>query len=151
MAPILPRASNIEASNVEPLRDRVDEVTGTHIVPDQSQNDPVANFEGEIREFVRRDVAPSRRLATDPNTADFAANNINSLVHRVAGTSLQEIDSLIVELTRLREYLAREGERVQREIAGYAQLSQATMNSTKIIAESIATWKRAMDGAARTN
>ena len=37
--------------------------------------------------------------------------------------------------------LRSEGERVQREIAGYASLSQAAMTSMKIIADSMAQWK----------
>jgi hypothetical protein len=35
-----------------------------------------------------------------------------------------------------------EGARVQRELAEYAHLSQSAMQSTKIIAESLAQWKR---------
>jgi hypothetical protein len=37
--------------------------------------------------------------------------------------------------------LRHEGERVQREINSYASLSQATMTSMKIIADSLAHWK----------
>jgi hypothetical protein len=44
--------------------------------------------EGEIREFVRRDITSLRRNAeTD---SDLVANNINSLLQRLAGTSVQE-------------------------------------------------------------
>jgi len=38
-----------------------------------------------------------------------------------------------------------DSERVQREIAGYVQLSDAAMKSTKIIADSVAQWKGAVD------
>jgi hypothetical protein len=107
---------------------------------------------------VRRDVAPSRDTATTrevgttrkpvmPGTpaagGDLAASDINSLIQRVSGTSVQEIDKLIAELQGLRNYLQAEGERVQREIVNYAHLSQATTNSTKVIAESMAQWKSA--------
>ncbi|WP_202801810.1 hypothetical protein [Rhodovulum sp. PH10] len=102
------------------------------------------NFEGEIREFVRRDFAPVRRN-TDPNSGEFAANNIGTLVQRVAGTSLAEIENLIGELTALRDYITSEGERVQRELAGYTQLNQAAMTSTRIIAESMSKWKTTVD------
>jgi hypothetical protein len=37
--------------------------------------------------------------------------------------------------------LRSEGERVQREISGYASLSQAAMTSMKIIADSMAQWQ----------
>jgi hypothetical protein len=35
---------------------------------------------------------------------------------------------------------------VQREISGYAQLSQSAMKSTRIIAENVAQWKRTAEG-----
>lgn len=95
--------------------------------------------EGEIREFVRRDAQGLRRA---PETdGELVAHNISTLLQRVAGTSVQEVDRLITELQTLREMLQREGARVQREITEYAHLSQSAMQSTKIIAESLAHWK----------
>ena len=99
--------------------------------------------EGEIREFVRRDVATLRRHPE--NDSEMVASNINSLLQRVAGTSIQEIDKLIAELQTLRDRLSTEAARVQREIVEYATLSQAAMQSTKIIAESISSWKKVPD------
>jgi hypothetical protein len=99
--------------------------------------------EGEIREFVRRDVATLRRQPE--SDSEMVASNIGSLLQRVAGTSVQEIDKLIGELQTLREMLATEGARVQREIVEYATLSQAAMQSTKIIAESLTHWKKVPD------
>src|SRR5262245_61863347 len=99
--------------------------------------------EGEIREFVRRDVATLRRQPE--SDSEMVATNIGSLLQRVAGTSVQEIDKLIGELQTLREMLANEGARVQREIVEYATLSQAAMQSTKIIAESLTHWKKVPD------
>jgi hypothetical protein len=106
-----------------------------------------AAFEGEIREFIRKDIAPARRVSTE--ASEFAVNNVNSLVQRVAGTSLQEIDNLVVELQNLRDFLVSEGERVQREIAGYGELSKATLRSAKIITDSIPSWKFGTDGSRR--
>jgi hypothetical protein len=99
--------------------------------------------EGEIREFVRRDVATLRRQPE--SDSEMIASNISSLLQRVAGTSVQEIDKLIGELQTLRDRLAEEGARVQREIVEYATLSQAAMQSTKIIAESLTHWKKVPD------
>jgi hypothetical protein len=102
-----------------------------------------SGVEGEIREFVRRDVAGLRR---QPETdSELVASNIGTLLQRVAGTSVQEIDKLISELQTLREMLATEGARVQKEIVEYATLSQAAMQSTRIIAESIGHWKKIPD------
>jgi len=99
--------------------------------------------EGEIREFVRRDFASARRQPE--NEGEAVANNISSLLQRVSGSSVQEIDRLIVELQTLRDMLQNEGVRVQREIIQYANLSQAAMQSTKIIAESLTNWKKVPD------
>jgi len=98
-----------------------------------------SEFEGEIREFIRRDVAHLRR--TPPEGSEQAATNISSLLDRVSGSSVSEIDSLIVDLRNVRDFLQTEGDRVQREIASYAQLSQVAMTSVKIIAESMSNWK----------
>jgi hypothetical protein len=103
--------------------------------------------EAGIREFVRNDIAYLRRPGggDEPN-AEATASNLNSLIQRVAGTSLSEITNLISELEGLREWLHAEGQRVQREIAGYAHLSQTTIKSTRMIADNVAQWKRAADG-----
>jgi hypothetical protein len=102
-----------------------------------------SEVEGEIREFVRRDAASLRR--NPESDSDIVANNISSLLQRVAGTSVHEIDRLITELQALREMLSTEGARVQREIVQYATLSQSAMQSTKIIAESLSHWKKISD------
>ncbi len=111
----------------------------------------VSEVEAGIRDFVRNDIAYLRRpgAATlapglDPS-AEATVSNVNSLIQRVAGTSLSEIENLIAELEQVRETLHAEGQRVQREIAGYAQLSQAAMKSTRMIAENVAQWKQAAD------
>jgi cell division septum initiation protein DivIVA len=98
-----------------------------------------SGVEGEIREFVRRDGQALRRAPE--NDSELVAHNISTLLQRVAGTSVQEVDRLIGELQQLRELLHQEGARVQREITEYAHLSQSAMQSTKIIAESLSHWK----------
>jgi hypothetical protein len=115
----------------------------------------VSEVEAGIRDFVRNDVAYLRRPAAgapagtdtglEPST-DTTVNNLNSLIQRVAGSSLAEIENLISELESLRDLLHAEGQRVQREISGYAQLSQAAMKSTRMIADNVMQWKRAADG-----
>ncbi|MCA6123050.1 hypothetical protein J6500_14265 [Bradyrhizobium sp. WSM 1704] len=118
----------------------------------------VSEVEAGIRDFVRNDIAYLRRpvvTATaetaaapvvDTTNTDATVNNVNSLIQRVAGTSLAEIEKLIGELESLRDLLHAEGQRVQREISGYAQLSQAAMKSTRMIADNVSQWKRAADG-----
>ena len=96
-------------------------------------------FEGEICEFIRRDVSPLRRPQSE--SSEQAVTNINSLLDRVSGSSVTEIDRLIGDLRSIRDFLHSEGERVQREIQSYAQLSTVAMTSVKIIAESMGQWK----------
>jgi hypothetical protein len=74
--------------------------------------------------------------------SEATVNNVNSLIQRVAGTSLSEIENLISELEALRDLLHAEGQRVQREISGYAQLSHAAMKSTRMITDNVQQWKR---------
>jgi hypothetical protein len=113
----------------------------------------VTEVEAGIRDFVRNDIAYLRRPMSvqsadaplDPG-AEATVNNVNSLIQRVAGTSLSEIENLISELEALRDLLHAEGQRVQREISGYAQLSQAAMKSTRMIADNVQQWKRTADG-----
>jgi hypothetical protein len=114
-----------------------------------------SEVEAGIRDFVRNDIAYLRRpvsaASPEPAPADTASteaavNNVNSLIQRVAGTSLSEIENLIAELESLRDVLHAEGQRVQREISSYAQLSQAAMKSTRMIAENVTQWKRTADG-----
>ncbi len=130
------------------------------IRPEQTDESPeadgdlaaVSEVEAGIREFVRNDIAylrrpsvPAENAPLDAN-AEATVNNVNSLIQRVAGTSLAEIEKLISELESLRDLLHAEGQRVQREISGYAQLSQAAMKSTRMIADNVTQWKRAADG-----
>jgi len=102
-----------------------------------------ASVEGEIREFVRRDVAPARRLpqATQMPGGDAQAEQVNALVARVANASMEEIDRVILELQGVREMLRAEGERVTRDIASYASLSHAALTSMRVIADSLSEWK----------
>ena len=133
-------------NRAEQIEDNVD-VDETHAA--------ASEVEAGIRDFVRNDIAYLRRPTpnvaggtevTLDQTAEATVNNVNSLIQRVAGTSLAEIENLISELEALRDLLHAEGQRVQREISGYAQLSQAAMKSTRMIADNVAQWKRTADG-----
>jgi len=64
-------------------------------------------------------------------------NETHSVIQRVSVTSVKEIDKLITQLQQLRDFLQNEGQRIQREITEYAQLGDAAMTSTKIIAENM--------------
>ena len=105
-----------------------------------------------LRDFVLQDTAHLRReaetasqgaLRREPESATQVVSEVNLLVQRVAGVSLDELDDAIVDLRQLRDFLHSEGERIQREISGYLQLNHVAMGSTKSIVDSIGQWKTA--------
>lgn len=103
-------------------------------------------FEGEIREFVRRDVSAVRRPSSEDEVADHAgqpvvADNLNALIGRVSQASMAEIERVIQELQSVRDMLRQEGERVSREVAGYASLSHAARTAMAVIGDSLTQWK----------
>src|SRR5262247_3156390 len=106
--------------------------------PVQAQEAPAdaERGEGSVQEFPRRDTVYRGRQA-DP-AAENMAGHANSIMQRVAVTS-------VTELERLRDFVREEGIRLQREIEGYARLSEEATKSTKIIAESVAQWKNALE------
>ena len=97
-------------------------------------------FEGQIREFIRRDVTLRRRQPHDI-ADETGVENASNLIDRVSGASIQEIDRVIAELQMMRDMLRREGERVRRELTGYAGLSQSAMASMQAIADTLAQFK----------
>jgi hypothetical protein len=105
-------------------------------------NEPAeTELEGEIREFVSRDVVSNVGRRPE-NESELVASNINSVLERVTATSVQEIDALISELESSRDMLHSEAARVQREIVQYSTLIQGALHSTKVIAESLTQWKK---------
>jgi hypothetical protein len=110
---------------------------------DQAAANP---FEGETREFVRRDVSVLHRQRSEVDAAnDPAADSLNTLVRRIAGASMEEIERVILELQGVRDTLRSEGERVSREISGYANLSHASITAMKVIGDNLKQWKNAAD------
>jgi hypothetical protein len=120
----------------------------TEITEEDKNLAAVTEVEAGIRDFVRKDVAYLRRTPATPSTdapadtsAEAAVSSVNTLIHRVAGAS-QRNRNLIAELEGLRTLMHNEGQRIQRELAGYAQLGQTAMKSTRMIADNLAQWKR---------
>jgi hypothetical protein len=104
--------------------------------------------ERKVRDVVRNEFAPRRRPDSEPpgyvgsvrqqRPADNdLEGHIGSVMQKVTKSSLQEIDDVIVALRRRREELIRESAHVQRAVIEYAKLSQSTMQSARIITESL--------------
>jgi hypothetical protein len=72
--------------------------------------------------------------------ANSATENLDALIRRVSGRSMEEIDRVILELQSVCDTVRTEGERVSREIARYAKLNHEIMSATKLIAEHVKRW-----------
>src|SRR5262245_46873492 len=70
-------------------------------------------------EMARAPSADSERTAEPINEPSV------SFLQRIGGAPIAEVDALIKELQAERNYLQSEGERLQRELLQYAQLSDA--------------------------
>ena len=68
---------------------------------------------------------------------EMSGDNLSTLLRRVSEASTREIESLIDELHGLRKKLESHGERIQSDIARYAELSQGVMQLTTIISDSV--------------
>jgi hypothetical protein len=107
---------------------------------------PAPQIEEAIRESVRQNAAHNRHESE--NTSQVVTD-VNSLVQRVAGVSLDQLDDAIVDLRQLRDFLHSEGERIQGEISGYLQLNHTSISATRSIVDNIARWKKATHSTAR--
>jgi hypothetical protein len=74
--------------------------------------------------------------------ANSATENLDGLIRRVSGRSMEEIDRVILELQGVCETVRAEGERLSREIVRYAHLNHAIMSAMKMIAEQVKQWKQ---------
>jgi hypothetical protein len=115
-----------------------------HVVPEVSEpsnNKSITEIEGALRKFVGQDVRHPRR---EPRLATTdAAANIESLAQRAI--TLGELRSVIQELQHLHDFLESEGDRIQREISEFAQVSKNTASSTRLIADNMLNWKKAKE------
>ena len=93
-------------------------------------------FESEIREFVRRDVSLPQESGADPAN-DRGPENLNALIGRLASASIAEIERVIFELEGVRNMLRNEGERLNHEVARYANLTHMSMTAMKTISDSL--------------
>ena len=92
--------------------------------------------EGELRAILKSS-APGIAHAKSFNETSTGGSG-NPFIQQVLVPSLKEIDKAIAQLQQMRDFLQSEGQRIEREMAQYAQLGEAAMKSTKIIAENMA-------------
>ena len=109
---------------------------------------PAHRIEEALRESVLLNAAQIRH---QPENTSQVVTDVNSLVQRVAGVSLDQLDDAIVDLRQLRDFLHSEGERIQREISGYVQLNHTSIDATRSIVDNIAQWKKAAPSTSRAS
>ncbi len=97
-------------------------------------------------EVLENDIARNIHELSRSNTAfrevgngkdETSASNLGALLRRVADQSIHEVEVLIDELHGLRKKLQSDGNRIQSDIEGYAELSQGVMQLTAIISDSV--------------
>jgi predicted transcriptional regulator len=79
---------------------------------------------------VARDQAESGDVKTSPE-------ELAALLRQVSEAPTREIEKLINQLQELRTQLQNAGNRIQRDIAQYTELSQQTMQLTAIISDGV--------------
>ncbi len=123
--------ANIEWIGADKLRSPENSGPEKYAPPQRRPQENLSDLAHDSANFV--EDAPVRR-------AGSAARTLNDLIRRVAGESMDEIDRVIGELESVRDILRNEGERVSREIAGYASLSHAAKTAMTVIADSLKQW-----------
>jgi hypothetical protein len=93
-------------------------------------------------------ILPRQRSEVDSANGPIT-ENLNALIQRVAGASMDEVDRVIRELESIREMLRNEGERVTQEVADYANTNDAAMTVMRVIADNIKQWTDTPDKAGR--
>jgi len=85
---------------------------------------------------------PPQNYAARWRASDRVDDNADRMLGQMIADAIKQIDRLLVELQAHRKRLLSEAARVERDLIDYATLSQSTMQSTKIITESLTHWNR---------
>jgi hypothetical protein len=86
--------------------------------------------EGEVCDLAHADVSTQTETDTE----------IAPLIQQIGDTSIAEIDRLMAELQEAKSYLQSEGERIEREMVRYTNLTQMASFTAKIIFDTISQW-----------
>ena len=86
--------------------------------------------EGEVCDVAHADVSTQTETGTE----------IAPLIQQIGDMSIAEIDRLMAELQEAKSYLQSEGERIEREMVRYTNLTQMASFTAKIIFDAISQW-----------
>jgi len=99
-----------------------------------------------LRAIESKQSSEAARGQAENGDVKTSAEELAALLRRVSEAPTREIEKLINQLQRLRTQLENAGNRIQRDIAEYTELSQQTMQLTTIIFDSV---KKLPDGTFR--
>jgi hypothetical protein len=84
--------------------------------------------------------ASQGRANATPDIEPVIPSDISTLLERMSGLSLAEMDRTIQELQKARNFLRNERERLRLEIVEHLRLTQAAMGSAKAVSASVASF-----------
>jgi hypothetical protein len=138
----------LQATEAAELSENLTEMTQRHTASGQhEQIDAAAQLEEDITALIRRDIPPSHHRDREP-VANPTSGHMNGLLQQVAGTSIEEIDRIILELQNVRDMLRGESERLSNEVARYADLNNTTMILMRSLVDRLKLSKSPEDGNA---
>jgi multidrug resistance efflux pump len=100
----------------------------------------MSNFQALAANLPVRGEVCDLPYATPSTQAETDTEMIPSLIEKVGATTIAEIDRLIAELQEAKSYLLSEGERIEKEMVRYANLTQMALASAKIIFDAVSQW-----------
>jgi len=86
---------------------------------------------------VRRNIRELSRGQAESGEVKTSADDLAALLRRLSDSPTHEIEKLINALQALRKKLQDAGNRIQRDIAEYAELSEQVMQLTAIICDGV--------------
>ena len=99
-----------------------------------------------LRGIESEELSEVARDQAERGDVKMSAEELAALLRRLSDAPIRETESLINQLQKLRTQLQNAGNRIQRDIAEYTELSQQTMQLTSIISDSV---KKLPDGTYR--
>ena len=74
---------------------------------------------------------------TESSDGGISGERLGNLLRQVSMASVGEVDGILSELQTLRRKLQADGDRIERDIATYAELSHQVMQLATIISDSV--------------
>jgi len=90
-----------------------------------------------LRTIESKESSEAARGQAESGNVKTSPEELAALLRLVSEAPTREIENLINKLQKLRAQLQNAGDRIQRDIAQYAELSQQTMQLTAIISDTV--------------